>query len=706
MQRPLALVADDDDGTRLMLGEAAEQAGLAVVTVSDGRSALNVGLTTSFAVALLDVEMPGLDGLEVCHALRSSAHARTLPIIMITARDDPHSIQRAFDAGATDFISKPLNLPLIPRRLEYILRNAGLLRTLEQREAEYRTLIQSMPDAVYLVGTDGQVRRVWNDPQSGPAGAAGAEPQVPLRSLLPPAIGARAERSVALTARDGQPRTDEYSAADEDGAEHSYELRYFRCGTGEIMAMRQEVTARKHAERRIHELAFGDSLTGLPNRQAFFQQLDGELTELTELSGPVQGAPEPECVAVVVFHLTGFGRINETFGHDVGDEVLRVVAARLARCVAAVPAQPLRTVLARLDGNQFALYLRAGSAGDVAQQIAVAFAAELSNALHCGQHEFFLQASAGIALFPDHGRDATMLVKNASTAMFECRSGGSGTHAVYADVMGARALMGISLDAELRRALLHDGLHLLYQPKFNVASGRPVGAEALLRWTHPQLGAVPPGRFIPLAEQTGLILGVSAWVVRAACRQIGAWRRQGLDIPVAINLSGKDFMHGDPVQLIAGEIAAAGIPAASLEIEVTESVLVGDFERVSAGLAGLRALGCRVALDDFGTGYSSLRYLQRLPLDRLKVDRSFVTDVHRTVADGAIYEAIIALARRVGLAVTAEGVEEQAQLDWLRAQGCDEVQGFLLARPMCAADLELLLAGIAAAPDTPGVAYG
>jgi len=703
MERPLALVADDDDGTRLMLGEAAEQAGLAVVTVKDGRSALNVGLSTPLAVALLDVEMPGLDGLEVCRALRQSAAARTLPIIMITARDDPHSIQRAFDAGATDFISKPLNLPLLPRRLEYILRNAGLLRTLEQREAEYRTLIQSMPDTVYLVGTDGRVRRVWNDRQAQAAGADAGEPQVPLQSLLPPSIGARADRSVSLTARDGQPRTDEYSAADEAGEEHSYELRYFRCGTGEIMAMRQEVTARKRVERRIHELAFSDSLTGLPNRQAFFQQLGGELAEVAE---PAASDLEPECVAVVVFHLTGFGRINETFGHDVGDDVLRVVTSHLARCVAAAQARPARAVLARLDGNQFALCLRARAADQAARQIAEAFAAVLRNALRCGQHEFFLQASAGIAVSPEHGLDAAMLVKNASTAMFECRSSASATHAVYADVMGARALMGISLDAELRRALVHDGLQLVYQPKFNLATGRPVGAEALLRWTHPQLGAVSPGRFIPLAEQTGLILEVSAWVVRAVCRQISAWRRSGLNIPIALNLSGKDFLHADPATLIAQEISAAGIPASSVELEVTESVLVGDFERVSAGLAALRALGCRVALDDFGTGYSSLRYLQRLPLDGLKVDRSFVIDVHRTAADGAIYEAIIALARRVGLTVTAEGVEEQAQLDWLRAQGCDEVQGFLLARPMCAADLELLLSGIAASPDVPGVAYG
>jgi diguanylate cyclase (GGDEF)-like protein len=686
--RPLALVADDDEGTRLMLSEAAELAGLSVVTVNDGRSALNIGLRTSFAVALLDVEMPGLNGLEVCRALRAATHARTLPIIMITARDDADSIRRAFEVGATDFIPKPLNLPLIPRRLEYILRNAAVLRSLEQREAEYRTLIQSIPDTVYLVDVDGHVRRIWNDPLAPTADAGAAGPYPLLHSLLPPVIGARAARSAALTARDGQTRSDEYTAVDQGGDEHSYELRYFRCGGGETMALRQDVTTRKRSEHRIHELAFNDALTGLPNRQSFFQRLAGGLAELAE------SVTEQERIAVAVFHLTGFGRINETFGHEVGDDVLRVVSRQLGRCLASLCPQPSGKLLARLDGNQFVLFARGPDPGRLAQQVAEALIAQLKSALRCGQHEFFLHVSIGIAVSPDHGSDATTLVKNASTAMFDCRSRAFSSYAIYADVMGARALMGISLDADLRRALVHDELQLYFQPKFDTASGKPLGAEALLRWTHPRLGTVSPGRFIPLAEQTGLILDLSAWVIRSACRQISEWRRQELDIPIAVNLSGKDFLHGDPAALIAREVAAAGIPATSLELEVTESVLVGDFERVSAGLAALRSLGCPVALDDFGTGYSSLRYLQRLPLDRLKVDQSFVTNVHRCPGDGAIFEMIMALARRVGLVVTAEGVDEQGQLDWLRARGCDEVQGFLLARPMPAADLELLLAGI------------
>jgi diguanylate cyclase (GGDEF)-like protein len=683
--RPVALVADDDEVTRLLLGEAAAQAGLAVVSVSNGRDALSIGLKTEFAVALLDVDMPELSGHDVCRALRASTHARTLPIIMITGHDDAASVQRAFDAGATDFIPKPLNLPLMPRRLEYILRNAGVLRTLETREAEYRTLIQSIPDTVYLVAADGRVRRVWNDPQDPASDGAGRHDR-PLSQVLPPAIGARAVRSASLTARDGQPRLDEYTTVVDSGEQQAYEIRYFRCGTGEVMALRQEVTARKLAEQRVHQLAFYDPTTALPNRQSFYQLLGAELATLAERN------EHERQLAVTVLQLSGLDRINETFGHSIGDEVMRTVAGELARCVEPLRAEAAHAVIARLEGNQFVLLIRGREAAGLSQRTAQVFSAVLGNAVRCRQHEFFLQVSVGIALSPDHGVDAEILVKNASTAMFENVSRGSFTHTIYADEMSARAQMKILLDSELRRAVGQNGLQLAYQPQFDVASGAPLGAEALLRWNHPSLGAISPLQLITLAEESGLILEISAWVLRSVCRQIGVWRRLGLDVSIAVNLSGKDFVHGDPAALVARELAAAGIPAANLELEITESVLVTDFARVTSGLAALRDLGCRVALDDFGTGYSSLGYLQRLPLDRLKVDRSFVTGVHQNPADGAIFEAIIALARSVGLKVTAEGVEEPDQLDWLRRHGCDEAQGYLLARPMSAADLELLFA--------------
>lgn len=680
--RQVALIADDDELMRIMLSEAVEGTGMSVIAVSDGQSALNVGLNTAFAMALLDVEMPGVDGYEVCRVLRAERRTHTLPIVMITGRDDAASVAKAFEAGATDFIAKPLNWPLVPHRLKYIQRNAELLRSLEQRESENGALIASIPDTIYIVTADEIVQRVWNDPSL----VRGTRFPVRLDSVLPGGVAGRAARSVRATAADGRSRSDEYTHSDERGEELSYDLRYFRCNTGEVMVVRQDITARKAAERRIVQLAYHDSLTGLPNRESFINMVDQEITD--------RGI-DPQGLAVACFNLVGFERINETFGHAVADEVLRTVATQIERALARLCPDGARAGLARLEAGQFVISIRAGREVELAESLAQSLSAIFREPVRCGPHEFFVSSSMGIAIFPENGRDAATLIKNASTAMYQAKEAGSSACVRYAEIMSTRALEWVSLDAELRRAVADDALQLHFQPKFRLADGALVGVEALARWCHPRLGQIPPSRFIPLAEETGLILDVGAWVTRAACRQLQAWNRLGLHVPVAINVSGKEFLYGDPAARIAHETGAAGLAPGSLEIEITESVLVTDFARISAGLAALKELGCRIALDDFGTGYSSLAYLQRLPLDRLKVDRVFITDVHRNPADGAIFDAVMGFARSVGLTVLAEGVEHATQLEWLKRHGCHEAQGYFLGRPAPAADLELLLASLA-----------
>ena len=679
--RGIVLIADDDELMRVMLSEAVEQAGMSVIAVSDGQSALNVGLNTDFAMALLDVEMPGLNGYELCRALRARPNARTLPIIMITGRDDAESVAMAFNAGATDFIPKPLNWPLVPHRLQYIERNAELLRSLEQRESDNSALIASIPDTIYMVTPDAMVQRAWNDPDLAELAAL----PVHVATVLPTAIATRAARSIRAASNDGRPRTDEYTTQDNGADERSYNLRYFRCNSSEVLVVRQDVTARKSVERRIVQLAYHDSLTGLPNRESFFDMVRVELAD----PGVAQDG-----LTVVCFNLVGFERISETFGHSVGDEVLRTAAAQLAGVLQQLRADNLRLELARLEGGKFVVLIRAPQATTLAESLAGSLAKMFREPVRCGQHDFFVAPSIGVANYPSHGRDADELVKNAHTAMFQAKESASGGYVRYAEVMSTRALEWLSLDSELRRAVANDALELHYQPKFRLLDGALVGVEALVRWCHPRLGQIPASRFIPLAEETGLILDVGAWVTRAACRQLQQWNRIGLHVPIAINFSGKEFLHGSPARLVERESAAAELTPGSLEIEITESVLVTDFARISTGLAALKELGCRIALDDFGTGYSSLAYLQKLPLDKLKVDRTFVTNVHTQHSDGAIFDAIIGLARSVGLTVVAEGVEHAAQLEWLKRHGCDEVQGYFLGRPMPASDIELLIMSV------------
>ena len=679
--RGVVLIADDDELMRVMLSEAVEQAGLSVIAVSDGQSALNAGLHTDFAMALLDVEMPGLDGYELCRALRTRPNACTLPIIMITGRDDAESVAKAFNAGATDFIPKPLNWPLMPHRLQYIQRNAELMRSLQQRESENSALIASIPDTIYIVTADELVQRAWNDPELADSAAL----PVHIGTVLAPGVATRAARSIRATATDGCPRNDEYTIQDAGSEERSYNLRYFRCSTSEVLVVRQDVTARKSVERRIVQLAFHDSLTGLPNRESFIDMVRAELAEPNVAQ---------DGLAVVCFNLVGFERISETFGHAVGDEVLRTSAAQLTAALVDLRTNNSRLELARLEGGKFVVLIRAQQAVTVAESFAQSLTNMFREPVRCGQQNFFVAPSMGVASYPLHGRDADELFKNANTAMFQAKEPASGGYVRYAEVMSARALEWLSLDAELRRAVANDALELHFQPKFRLLDGALVGVEALLRWCHPRLGQIPPPRFIALAEETGLILDVGAWVTRAACRQLQQWNRLGLHTSIAINFSGKEFLHGSPARLVERESAAAGLAPGSLEIEITESVLVTDFTRISSGLAALKELGCRIALDDFGTGYSSLAYLQKLPLDTLKVDRTFITDVHRQRADGAIFDAIVGLARSIGLTVLAEGVEQAAQLEWLKLHGCDVVQGYLLGRPMPAADIELLLMSV------------
>ena len=274
------------------------------------------------------------------------------------------------------------------------------------------------------------------------------------------------------------------------------------------------------------------------------------------------------------------------------------------------------------------------------------------------------------------------MLKHADTAMYQAKTGNAAPIAVYAPAMSSRLRDWLELEARLRRAVQEDRVHLLFQPKFRLQDQRLSGVEALLRWCDREHGEVSPTRFIEIAEDSGLILEMGSWVVRAACRQAAQVAGCGLlAFPVAINVSGKELLHGDPARVVETEAAAAGVPTALIEIEITESVLVQDSAKVRHALERLRQLGCRIALDDFGTGYSSLAYITRFPPDRLKIDKAFVRNVDRSASDAAIANAILSLAKTLGLVVTAEGIERPSQLEWLRARGCDEAQGFLLSRP-------------------------
>lgn len=556
--RPVAIIADDEETGRMLLAESVEQVGLAPLAYDNGKEALDAALSYGAAIVLLDVEMPGLDGYAVCRRLRGDPRFTTTPIVMVTGHEDPTAISLAFDAGATDFVAKPVNWALLPRRLEYILRNAA-------------------------------------------------------------------------------------------------------------------------TAERIERLAYFDPLTGLPNRQRCLETAERQFA---------QAAQSGEAAAVIYLDLNSFKRINDTFGHSVGDAVLCTVAGKLARAVEVLAGEPTHLSLARFGGDEFVILVRHSDARTLALRLAEKCSAAFREPILHEGLEFYSAPSIGVAVYPQDGGDVATVLKHADTAMYQAKTAGASPIAVYVPAMSSRLRDWLELETRLRRAVQEERINLLFQPKFHLKDQRLSGVEALLRWCDDEHGEVSPNRFIEIAEDSGLILEMGSWVVRAACRQLRKWLDAGYSVPIAINVSGKEFLHGDPARVVEMEAAAAGVPTSLIEVEITESVMVRDSAKVRNALERLRQLGCRIALDDFGTGYSSLAYITRFPPDRLKIDKAFVRNVDQSASDAAIANAILSLAQTLGIIVTAEGIERPSQLEWLRARGCEEVQGFLLSRPVTAAELE------------------
>jgi diguanylate cyclase len=557
--RRIAIIADDEALGRRLLAESTAALGLEPLTYDNGTEALEAARTRDVAIVLLDVDMPGLDGYTVCRRLRKELRLNTVPIVMVTGHEDAVAVGRAFEAGATDFIAKPVNWALLPRRLEYILRNAA-------------------------------------------------------------------------------------------------------------------------AAERIERLAYFDPLTGLPNRQRCIETAEQLFAGAAESS---------ESVAVVYMDLNSFKRINDTFGHSVGDVVLQTVAGRLKRLIEQFEIERGPASVARFGGDEFVILLQHAAARALAVQVTASCCAAFKEPIVYEGLEFYSAPSIGVAIYPDDGAHVADIFKHADTAMYQAKNQGFAPSVmIYEPAMSSRLRDWLELETRLRHAVKEDTLELQFQPKFDLEGHRIVGVEALLRWRDEHYGEIPPTRFVEIAEDSGLIIEIGSWVVRAVCRQLRAWLDRGISIPVAINVSGKELLHGDPARVIQAEARAAGVPTSLIEIEITESLLIKDSSMVRNSLERLRQLGCRIALDDFGTGYSSLAYITRFPPDRIKIDKAFVHDVDRNASAAAIAATIMALGHSLGIVVTAEGIERPAQLEWLRKRGCHEGQGFLLSAPLAVHELE------------------
>jgi diguanylate cyclase (GGDEF)-like protein/PAS domain S-box-containing protein len=438
-----------------------------------------------------------------------------------------------------------------------------------------------------------------------------------------------------------------------------------------------DITERRRAEEQVKHLAFHDTLTGLPNRLLFNDRLDMAV---------VQAHRTQQRLATLFLDLDRFKVINDSLGHSVGDELLRRVAERVTDCIRE------GDTVARLGGDEFTVLVPSLSREEDAAKIAQKILEAVRLPFFIDERELFVTTSIGAAIYPTDGTDAETLLRNADTAMYRAKDQGRDNYQLYTPAMNSKALEQLSLESRLRQALHNDELVLHYQPLIDLRTGQIRGAEALLRWRHPTLGLIPPGQFIPLAELSGLIVPIGQWVLRTACAQVRSWHQMGYpNLTMAVNLSSRQFQQTDLVHQVTEALELSQLPAGALDLEITESNAMQNAEISISTLGHLKNLGVSLSMDDFGTGYSSLNYLKRFPIDRIKIDQSFVRDITEDADDAAIATAMIAMAHSLQLSVVAEGVETEEQLIFLRQHLCDEMQGFLFSKPIPPEKFEELL---------------
>lgn len=614
-----------------------------------------------FDLVLSDIQLGGLSGLEMVPRLLGLAPDTV--VVMVSGISTIESAIEAMRAGAFDYVTKPFNFTQVGTVVRRALDYRALREANRQAQARFRQIFEHATDIIYRTDALGHFTLV--NPVA--AGFLKRPPEefvgLPYLELIRPDYRAEAEKFYGSQFAGRMADTYfEFPALAGDGSE------VWLGQNVRLLVEGDRVMGFQAVARDITRQRFYDAATGLPNRAHF------EAEAAKSLSSAGRGE---RARAVMVISPDRFKRFVDTLGHAAGDRLLRGVAGRLKGCAGE------GDLLARFGDEEFALLpARAVSAED-----AIMSARRIHEALKrpfsLDGHDLYVTASVGIALAPGDGQDAPALMKNAGAALFRAKEEGGNNHQFYAAEMNARALRRLSLESGLRRGLEREEFSLHYQPQADISTNTVTGMEALVRWQHPEMGLVSPGEFIPLAEDTGLIIALDEWVLRAACAQNKAWQAAGLPrLRVSTNVSARMFRQPGLPELVSRVLNETGLDPDCLDLELTESSVMSDAEAAAETLRSLRELGVHVSIDDFGTGYSSLNYLKMFPADCLKVDQSFVRDAATEPNDAAIVRAVITLARSLNLKVIAEGVETRGQLRFLRLLGCDEVQGYLLSRPL------------------------
>ena len=704
------LIVDDAPNSSPSISELLNGEGYTVRQARSGEQALSAVRDGLPEVIILAMTLPDMDVLELCRRFRADKAIGDIPIIFLSSRDELADRIKDLRPWADDYLTEPYEfdelLLRIRTQLELRSLRAGLEEHVRNRTAHLETAANTLRE---------EINRRHKAEEALELAGKVFEASVDgimvtdVRGAIM-AINPAFTRITGYTGDDVLGKNPNLLKSDRHD-EQFYEGKWlslrengfwagevwYRRKDGNVSPMMEtmslcmdesgnisnyisvivDISEIKDAQTLIKFLAYHDPLTGLPNRIVAREHFDKMVDDAS--SGGNR-------VAVICFDIDRFKVINDSIGHAIGDQVLKLLAGKFLSSLND------SDKITRQGGDEFLLISGAVKNRDQAAGIAQLIIELIAQELTVDGHRLSISASLGIALFPDHGECLDDLLRNAENALYQAKKDGGNSYRFFTEEMSRDAVRKLEMQTLLRSALANDEMEVFYQPKIELKSGNIVGAEALLRWHNPQLGQVSPADFIPFAEETGLIHPIGEWVLGVVCSQIRKWRDEGLDaVRVSVNLSGRQFLDKNIGGIVEDAIHGNGIPPRLIELEITESILMGNINYAILILHTLKEIGVTVSLDDFGTGYSSLNYLKNLPIDTLKIDKSFIDEVHTSSSDAAIALTIIALSRNLGMEVVAEGVENQEQYAFLRNNGCDLIQGYYFSKPLPAAEFEALL---------------
>ncbi len=668
-EKSLILIADDSKLIRSTIREFLENEGYRVIEAENGMEALSLFAKQKPDIVLMDFVMPIMDGAIACAKLQELPDGNQTPVIMITSLEDETSVNLAFEAGATDYISKPINWAVLRQRLNRLLRAKHTEITLNQSEAFASSIINHAIEGILTIDMNGIIgyinpaaEKIFNYMSHEVIGKN--------INILIPELYYRHynNKDINDTFKN---KNMEIFGKKKDGSVLPIELtisnfkvrdKYF------FTIIMRDITERKRYEEMIKYQAFYDTLTDLPNRILLKERISHEISRANHTK---------QKLGVMYLDLDRFKLVNDTLGHDIGDKLLKTTAERLKKCISA------NDTVSRIGGDEFIILLPEIIHEENIGKIAHKILETIREPLIIDEHELYLTISIGVTIYPNDGQDDETLLTNADVAMYRAKEKGKNNFQLYTPSLNAKALERLEMENSLRRALEYNEFVIHYQPKVNTKTENIIGMEALIRWQHPKWGLVPPDKFIPLAEETGLIVPIGTWVLHNACAQNKALQNAGMPpLTVAVNLSARQFELQDLAKIVSEALEETGLEPKYLELEITESIAMQNIEHTLKMINKLKEMGVKFSIDDFGTGYSSLSQLNSFAVNKLKIDRSFVSKIDGEKNNSIIASTVLALGKSLELGIVAEGVENIEQVNFFKENMCDEMQGFFFGKPM------------------------